>query len=439
MRDVPRAFVPDYCATRQVTQPASMAQSAPVRAILVGSMLALAAGSQSAVSDWPQYLGPDRSGVYKGPALADTWPASGPPVRWRKSVGAGFSGPVVVGGPDGRVILFHRLSGREVVESLDARTGAAQWTFAYPTAYRDDFGFDEGPRAVPVVASGVVYTFGAEGQLHALALETGRKLWSEDTGARFSVAKGFFGAAGSPLVENGRVIANIGGRGAGIVAFDAQTGQVLWTATDDEASYSSPVGATIGGRRIALFLTRARLIALDQATGRVEFQRPWRARQAASVNVASPIVVGDRIFVSAEYGPGAGVLRVDGSTLAEVWTSDDVLSNHYATSVYRDGVLFGFHGRQEFGQSFRAVEFDTGKVRWTADRFLAGSVTLAGDRLVILRENGELVIAPATPDSFKPLLRAAILPATVRAFPALADGFLYARNETTLVAVDLRR
>ena len=292
---------------------------------------------------------------------------------------------------------------------------------------------------MPVVANGVVYTFGAEGQLHAISLATGTRIWSEDTMRRFGVAKGFFGAAGSPLVEDGRVIANIGGRGAGIVAFDAKTGKVLWSATDDEASYSSGVGATIGGRRSAVFLTRTGLVGVDPATGQVQFQRRWRARQSASVNAATPIVIGDLIFVSAEYGPGAAVLRVDGSTLTELWSSDEALSNHYSTSVHRDGYLFGFHGRQEFGPSFRAVELRTGKVRWSEDRFKAGSVTLAGERLLILRETGELILAPASPDAFRPLARAQVLPATVRAFPALADGRLYVRNEKTLVCLDLRR
>ena len=150
---------------------------------------------------------------------------------WTMPVGQGFSGPVVV---DGRLILFDCVGDREVVHSLDARTGAEQWTYRYPTLYRDDFGFDEGPRAVPVVANGIVYTFGAEGQLHAVSLTTGTRLWSEDTAGRFKVAKGFFGAAGLPLVEDGKVIANVGGKGAGGVAFDAKTGKVLWTATDDE-------------------------------------------------------------------------------------------------------------------------------------------------------------------------------------------------------------
>jgi len=257
---------------------------------------------------------------------------------------------------------------------------------------------------------------------------------------RFEVPKGFFGAAGSPLVEDGRVIANVGGPKAGIVAFEAKTGKVLWTATDAGASYSSPVAATIAGRRYAIFFTRAGLTGLDAATGQVLFQRPWRARIAASVNAATPVVVGDLIFVSAQYGPGAGVLRLEGSTLTPLWTSDDALSNHYATSVHRDGILYGFHGRQEFGQSFRAVELRTGKVRWSEERFGAGTVTLAGDRLVILRENGELVLAAASPDGFKPIARAKILTGTVRAYPALSDGFLFARNvDDTLISLDLRK
>jgi outer membrane protein assembly factor BamB len=337
------------------------------------------------------------------------------------------------------VLLFHRVGNEEVLESLDAKTGAPGWRYAYPTNYRDDFGFDEGPRAVPVVADGVVYTFGAQGQLHAVDLAKGTRLWSEDTMKRFNVPKGYFGAGGSPLVEGGRVIANVGGDKAGVVAFDARTGKVVWTATDDDASYSSGVAATIGGKRSAVFLTRDNLMGLDPATGAIQFQRRWRARIAASVNAATPLVVGDQIFVSAEYGPGAGVLRVEGSKLVEVWASDEVLSNHYMTSVYYNGYLYGYHGRQEFGPSLRAVEFKTGAVKWSQDRFRAGSITLVGDKLLIIREGGEMILAPASPQAFKPLARAQVLPGVVRPLPAIADGFVYVRNENTLVSLDLRR
>ena len=256
---------------------------------------------------------------------------------------------------------------------------------------------------------------------------------------QFNVPKGYFGAAGSPLVEGGRVIANIGGPKAGIVAFEAKTGKVLWTATQDAASYSSGVAATIAGQRRAVFLTREGLVGLDPVGGQIAFQQRWRARLAASVNAASPLVIGDLIFVSAEYGPGAGVLRVADSKLVQLWASDEVLSNHYATSVFSDGYLYGYHGRQELGPSLRAVELRTGKVAWSQDQFRAGSITLAGDRLVILRESGELVSAPASPQGFKPLARAQVLSGVARPYPAIADGFLYIRNENTLLCLDLRR
>jgi outer membrane protein assembly factor BamB len=160
------------------------------------------------------------------------------------------------------------------------------------------------------------------------------------------------------------------------------------------------------------------------------------------VNAATPLVIGDRVFISASYETGAALLRVQGNTLAEIWSSDEAMSNHYATSVVYNGVLYGFHGRQEFNPSFRAVDLDTGKVRWSVDQFHAGTVTLAGDTLLILRETGELMLAGASPDRFRPIAQAQILSATVRAHPALADGFLFARNSDThsneLVCLDLR-
>ena len=307
-----------------------------MRSVVRIAALVVLATVSLAGADWPQFLGPARNGIYAGAPLGEKWPSSGPRVIWRKQIGQGLSGPVVA---QNRLILFHRVEDRELVESFDALTGAPQWRHAYPTAYRDDFGFDEGPRAVPVVADGIVYTYGAEGKLNAIELATGKPLWNVDAMRQFDVAKGFFGAAGSPLVEDGRVIANIGGKKGGIVAFDAKSGKVLWTATADAASYSSGVGATLLGRRYAVFLTREGLIGLDPATGQVRFQRAWRARQAASVNAATPLVVGNAIFVSAEYGPGAGLLQFDGTKLTDVWLSNDVLSNHYATSVYHEGQL----------------------------------------------------------------------------------------------------
>jgi len=404
-------------------------------------MLAALGAKGEAAADWPQFLGSARNGVYGGDDLAESWPAKGPPVIWQKTVGHGFSGPVVA---DHKLVLFHRVGDNETVQCLDARTGNSTWSFAYPTSYRDDFGFDNGPRATPTIAGGRVYTFGAEGMLHCLDLATGKKLWSVDIKADFQAPNGFFGMACSPLLEGDAVLLSIGGaNGAGVVAFDRTSGELLWKSSDDEASYSSPVAASIGGQRCALFFTRNGLLALDPVQGRVRFQYPWRSRNRTSVNAATPLVVGDTIFLSASYGTGAILLRLQGQVIEKIWSGDDLLSNHYATSIELNGFLYGIHGRTDPGFSprpkLRCVELKTRAVRWETDSIGAATLIRDGSQLLILTEKGELIKAQATPDGFQPKCRAQILTSEVRAFPAVAEGFIYVRSKDQLVCLDLRR
>jgi outer membrane protein assembly factor BamB len=407
------------------------------RTVAILAFLLLVKVSSVPAEDWPQFLGPARNGSYSASDVAESWPKEGPQTLWKKDVGQGFSSPVVQGG---RLILFHRIGNRERVDCLDVKTGRELWTFDYPTTYRDDFGFDEGPRATPTIDGNRVYTFGAEGVLHCLDLTTGKKIWSVETHQKFHAEKGFFGAAGSPLVEGRAVLLNVGGTaGAGLVAFEKDTGKVLWTATNDEASYSSPVSASLDGVRHALFFTRSGLVDVDPATGHLHFEFPWRARIRASVNAAVPLVIGNWIFLSASYQTGAVLLQWTGSGVKKLWSSDDVLSNHYATSVYNEGYLYGFHGRQEYGPSLRCVELKTGKVQWSQEDFKAGTVTLAGSRLLVMRESGELLVAAASPKEFRVSARVQLLPATVRAYPALAAGCFYVRNEKILICVNLKK
>jgi outer membrane protein assembly factor BamB len=388
-------------------------------------------------TDWPQLLGPNRDGSYPGGDLASTWPADGPRVLWQRTVGQGFSGPAVVGN---KVLVFHRLGDKETVDCLDKAHGAPLWHFAYATAYRDDFGFDEGPRATPTVAAGKVYTLGAEGALYCLDLQTGRKVWGLPVDTSLHPPKGFFGVATSPLVVGDKVLVNLGaGAGSGIVAFQADTGDLVWKATDDEASYSSPISARINGEVQALFFTRAGLVVLAPDTGKVHGTLAWRSRSHASVNAATPLVVDDLIFLSASYETGAVLLKASGAKFDRVWASDDVLSNHYATSVFHDGFLYGYHGRQEFGPSLRCVELRTGKVRWSQDHFGAGTILVAGDKLVVLRENGELQLLAASEKAYHALTQAQVLGSGVRAYPAVADGCLLARDKTKLICLDLRQ
>ncbi len=391
----------------------------------------------AAAADWPGFLGPTRDGVSPETGLLDSWPAKGPPLVWEREVGEGYAGPAVA---DGAVVLFHRVGGDEVVECLDAATGKGRWKFAYPSAYRDDFGKGDGPRATPLIAGGSVFTLGAGNVLSCVQLATGRRLWQRDLAADYRPRPGFFGVGTTPLLEAGRLLVNVGARGAGVVAFDPANGKELWRSTDQGASYSSPVAATVGGVRHAIFFTREGVLSLDPSNGAVRFARRWRSRLDASVNAATPLVAGDRVFVTASYGTGALLLRCTKDGAEEVWKGGDVLSSQYVTPVVRDGFLYGCDGRQDAGSvTLRCLELATGKVRWSKESFGCASLTVADGRLLLLTDEGELALADCSPNAYRERARAAILAAPVRAYPALSGGRLYARDARRLGCWNLRK
>lgn len=385
--------------------------------------------------DWPQFLGMNRDSKSAETGLLKSWPAAGPTVLWQKQVGAGFSGPVVAGD---RLILFHRLDNQEIVECLNAKSGETQWKHAYPANYRDDFGFDEGPRATPTIADGRVYTLGASGQLRCLELDSGNLVWNRSMLTEYQAQKGFFGVGSSPIIEGDLLLMNVGGKAAGIVGLARDTGKEAWRATSHEAGYASPIVATLQGRRQAVFFTREGIIALDPATGKVGYQKRYRARIQASVNAATPVVLGNSVFVSASYGVGAILLRFDDVGVREVWQSDEVMSNHFSTCVADGESLFGIDGRQEAGANLRCIHWPTGKVAWTREGFGCASIIRADGLLWILSERGDLVLLDPTSGAYTEKARARVLPGVCRAQIALSGGKLYARDTNKLICLKVK-
>ena len=384
--------------------------------------------------DWPEFLGPDRNGV-STESVPARFPAGGPRQLWSMKIGSGWSGPVVVGG---RVLIHHRRGSEEVLESLDAGTGKSIWKSSQPTHYEDDFGFDDGPRGTPCVAEGRVFTFGAEGRLTATQLADGKLVWTRPLGAELHGNKGFFGFACSPLVVSNLVIIQLGGAdGAGIVALRSASGEVAWKATSDEASYASPIRQDFQGAPRVVAFNREGLVILDAATGAVRLRHPWRSRTHASVNATAPMLWQGQVFLTSSYDTGAVLLDVAGAAAKPVWSGDEALSAHYASMVPLDGVVFGYHGRAESRPVFRCVDLATGKVRWSESGSGGGNVLRAGATLILLRDSGELQLAPADPVAFKPTDRVQILGTQTRAVPALSGGVLFARDRTQLVAVRL--
>lgn len=385
----------------------------------------------SHASDWPQFLGPQRNGASPD-QIASAWPKEGPAMLWQKPAGQGWSSPVVA---SDKLILFHRVANNETIECLDAMTGATVWTNSYPATFRDTMGFESGPRATPVIAADKIFTYGADGIISAIDLN-GKTIWRIDAKKEYGSPPGYFGRAASPIVVNGLLVVNVGApNNSGSVALETATGKLAWKTSDDEASYSSPA---LFNSNSVLFLTRNELIALQPATGAIQFRQTHKPRISASVTAATPLAASNQIFITASYGAGAVALRVDDKKPTQLWSDDQTLSSHYATPVHRNGQLYGFHGRQEETPALVCVDWQTGKTAWRKENFGSGTIILARDKLLILLETGELILARAAAAKYEELARAQILGSDSRAHAALAEGCLYARDKTKLIKVNLR-
>jgi outer membrane protein assembly factor BamB len=398
----------------------------------VGPLVALVglvfAASIAAGGGWPQILGPHRNGQADAEQLLACWPAKGPQTVWQREVGRGFAGAAIW---KDRLVLFHRIDNLLVGEGLDAATGKARWKVTFETKYASTISSDDGPRCVPLVHEGLVYLLGPEGELQCVELDSGKKVWFRNLYQEFKAPDGYFGAGSSPIVDSGKLMVNVGGSGAGLVALSPADGKTLWKATDEAASYSSPVAATIEGVRHVVFVTRLNVVSVDPQTGSVRFRFPFGAR-GPTVNAANPLILGDHVFVSASYGVGARWAKIGARQATEVWESDDVMSSQYTTCVEKEGYLYGIDGRQDVGGArLRCFNPRTQKIQWTQEGFGTGNLILAGDKLLIMKTDGELVLAEPSPTAFRKLASAKLFDTTVQALPALSSGLLFVRDTGT--------
>jgi outer membrane protein assembly factor BamB len=392
-----------------------------------------AASGAALGGDWPQILGPERNGRAQDEELAESWPAGEPRTVWTKRVGHGFAGVAI---RQSWLVLFHRVGNELVAEGLEAATGNPKWRFALPTTYVSTISADDGPRCVPLIHDQVVYLMGPGGELSCVKLDTGKQVWFRNVYRDFKAPEGYFGAGSSPIIEGDKLLLNVGGSGgAGLVALSPSDGKTLWTATDEAASYSSPSAATIDGVRHMIFVTRLNVVSVDPETGSVRFRFPFGAR-GPTVNAANPLIVDRHVFVSASYGVGAQWAEIGARSAKPVWESDDVMSSQYTTCVEKDGFMYGIDGRQDVGVArLRAFDPRTGRVQWTQDGFGTGNLILAGDKLLMMKTDGDLVLAAASPKEYRQLGRCKLFDTTAQALAALSDGRLFVRDTQSLKCV----
>lgn len=392
------------------------------------------------VYDWPNLFGPNHNSMLPADAgTIEPWSKTGPKVDWVLPVGTGYSSPVIV---DGKLVMFHRVGDEERVDCLDATTNKQLWSFAYPTKYVDPYGYNNGPRCTPIIAGGVVYTLGAEGKLHAIDFATGKQIWQRDINKDFAVPPGFFGVGASPLLEGDRLVINVGGvdTDAGIAAFDIKTGKTLWHATNQGASYATPVAATIHGKRHVFVFTQAGLVSINPADGKIWFNIPFRSKLYESVNASSPLVIGNTVIVSSSYNTGTLAVEVqpDGSP-KERWRSRD-LESHFSNMMELDGNILGFSGRHENRCEVCYLDLETGKILWRFDDELGrGSVVRLGNQWILWGERGKLELATITKEGRREhaATEQGLLEWPCWAPPVYWNGRLYLRNDSQLVALAL--
>lgn len=397
--------------------------------------------------DWPQILGPRRDGIATRESLANAWPDGGPRSVWELKVGSGLAGVAVAGN---NVVIYHRVGDEELVEAVAADTGKAIWSESFPTTFVPSINPDNGPRCVPVIDGDYVVVYSPEGQLRCLKLADGKPVWSRATHKDFGANEGYFGAGSSPIVEDGFVIVNVGGRlaSAGVVAFDLDNGNTIWKAVADNASYSSPIAVTVGETRHVIVQTRLKTVSLNPKTGGIRWETAF-GKTGPTVNGANPIVIGDKLFLTASYRIGALYGAIEASRVTPMWQSDELLSSQYATPIVHDGKLFGVHGRQDVGAPFlRCIDPVTEKLLWSEPLTFErggheterGFATLikADGKLLVWKDDGELLLLKANTKQYQELARVRLFDSDCRPLPALANGRLYVRDTRSLKCVDLR-
>jgi outer membrane protein assembly factor BamB len=425
---------------------------------------------QARGDDWPQWLGPQRDGVWRESGIVQKFPPTGPPIRWRTDIGSGFAGPAVARGrvyvADRRVgtrsskssepIERSSIPGTERVLCLNEQDGKIVWQHEYDCAYT--MSYAAGPRATPLISAGKVYTLGGEGNLVCLDAADGKEIWARDLKKDYAGKTPMWGFSAAPLLDENRLVCLVGGEETVAVAFDKDTGKELWHAlTAKEPGYCPPTLIEAAGKRQLIIWHPEAVNSLDPVTGQLHWRQPFASQ--SGLTIATPRQMGDLLFVTTFYN-GSLMLRLDqtqpGASL--VWRSKkssekdtDALHSIISTPFLENGYIYGVCS---YGQ-LRCLKAETGERIWetlqatTADgketRWANAFLVKNGDHFFLPNEKGDLIIARLTPSGYDEISRVHLLEPTnhepgrdvVWSHPAFADRCVFTRNDKEIICADL--
>ena len=431
--------------------------SRPFRPVALATILVLlAAVPPAAAEDWPQWRGAERDGVWRESEIVERFEGDEIAIRWRAPVSNGYSGPTVA---EGRVFLTDRVHEPESQERLlafDFDDGSLLWSRSWPADY-SRISYRNGPRASVTVADGRAFALGAVGHLICCDAATGEVLWFRDMANDFAVRVPTWGIAAAPLVDGDLLIVQVGGAPeACIIALDKVTGEVRWTALEDEAAYSAPIVIDQAGRRVLVCWTGARIAGLDPATGELLWDYPFVPRRWID-QVITPAVREDHLFVST-FSDGSLMLRLlaDRPGVEKVWRrmgaserQTDGLHIQMGNPVFFDGCVFGI---DSYGQ-LRCLDAATGERIWedttvtSQMRWGSAHMVTHGEHAWIFNDTGELIIARLSREGYEEISRARLIAPThgqldrgdgvTWAHPAFAHRHVLVRNDRELVSATL--
>jgi outer membrane protein assembly factor BamB len=425
----------------------------------------LATGPAGRADDWPQWLGPQRDGVWRETGILATFPKDGPVVRWRQKISAGYAGPAVA---QGKVFVMDRILGEGVKNPADfipmyqrkgikgnervlcygEADGKLLWKREYDCPYTVSYPL--GPRTTPVISDGKVYTLGTEGHLFCLDTGTGKVLWGRDLRQDYKVKAPLWGFSAHLLLDGQRLISMVGGKGSTVVAFDKNTGKELWRALSaSEPGYCPPMIYQAGGKRQLIVWDADALSGLDPETGKVYWSQPAAPQQGMSI--ATPRMVGNELFITG-YPRLAMMLRLhtDRPSVEVLWKNSMPrgLFAVFGTPFFEDGHIYGSSNGQ-----FGCIKAADGERVWETTAPNGGKKAPSGDvfivkngnRFFLAAEKGDLIIARLSPKGYEEVSRAHLLEPTSKAFgrdvvwshPAFANRCLFARNDQEILCVSL--
>ncbi|MGA9772947.1 MAG: PQQ-binding-like beta-propeller repeat protein [Blastocatellia bacterium] len=378
---------------------------------------------------WTNFRGPARDGHYDESNILTQWPPQGLTPVWKQPIGGGYASFVVA---DGTAFTIEQRRNQEVVAAYDLETGRELWTNAWDAEFVESMGGD-GPRATPTWDTSRIYALGAVGELRCIEAKTGKAIWSRNILSDNGAQNLQWGMSGAPLIVDDKVIVLPGGTsGKSVVAYNKHTGAPVWRSLNDRAGYTSPMLVTLAGKRQILVVTSTRMVGLEIGDGALLWSYPWDAQ----INISQPIVIDkNRVFISAGYGKGAALVEVSGNGASfearKIW-ENSLMKNKFNSSVIYNGYVYGLNEG-----ILTCLDIETGERKWQGGRYGYGQLVLASGHLIVITEQGELVLVKATPDQHTELAKFAAIEGKTWNNPALADGRLLVRNQTQMACFNL--